>query len=301
MSLYPSLEDMKVDQMMKAQMKDGHGHGGAQGRQQPLPYPLHQPIPSAPPVYPVLNDYMGLDLSPETIAKNMPDYSTALSVPQPQELQPVVTNMNVVAPISGGTVGLKRAQVTHGIRELILCKDKDGKVGLRMVSINSGVFVCLVVKGSPAELGGVRFGDQVLQINGNVVAGYSMDQVHKLFKKSDVNDISVVIRDRPFERTVTLMKDSSGTVGFQFKKGQIVSLVMDSSATRNGLLTEHHLLEVDGINVVGLKDKEISAIIDKAPSPLTITVIPTFIYDHIISKMSSNLIKNLMSHNVPDV
>ena len=83
---------------------------------------------------------------------------------------------------------------------------------------------------------------------------------------------------------MTLHKDSAGMVGFQFKKGEITSLVKDSSATRNGLLTQHQLLEIDGVNVVGLKDKEVTAIIDMAPSPLTVTVVPTFIYDHIVSK-----------------
>jgi syntenin-1 len=77
-----------------------------------------------------------------------------------------------------------------------LCKDKDGKVGLRVAAVNSGIFVCLVAKDSPAALGGVRFGDQILQVNGTVVAGFTMDQVHKLFKKANVNGISVIIRDR---------------------------------------------------------------------------------------------------------
>ena len=58
---------------------------------------------------------------------------------------------------------------------------------------------------------------------------------------------------RPFERTLTLQKDSAGFVGFVFKENQIVSIVKDSSAARNGLLIEHHLVEVDGQNVVGLK------------------------------------------------
>lgn len=36
-----------------------------------LPRQYHTPI------YPTLNDYMGLDLSPETIAQNMPEYSVS--------------------------------------------------------------------------------------------------------------------------------------------------------------------------------------------------------------------------------
>jgi len=53
-----------------------------------------------------------------------------------------------------------------------------------------------VVKGSPAALAGLRFGDQILQVNGTTVAGFSMDEVHSLLRKSPVNGISVVVRDR---------------------------------------------------------------------------------------------------------
>ena len=58
---------------------------------------------------------------------------------------------------------------------------------------------------------------------------------------------------RPFERTITLQKDSTGHVGFVFKDNEITAIVKDSSAARNGVLIDHHLLEVDGQNVVGLK------------------------------------------------
>lgn len=37
-----------------------------------------------------------------------------------------------------------------------------------------------------------------------------------------------------------------GYVGFQFKNGKIIALVKDSSATRNGLLTDHQILEING-------------------------------------------------------
>jgi syntenin-1 len=256
MSLYPSLEDMKVDQTIKAQLK---AYDAATQQQQQQ----HIPIPSAPhlnsrtpsplsqsPVYPDLVDYMGLELSQEVIAANMPEYmrrgnqqlTTYTTVSMPN---------NMVAPLSGNSVGLMRAgNTTNGIRELILCKGYDGKIGLRVQAINKGIFVCMVVKDSPAAMSGLRFGDQILQVNGVTVAGFAIDDVHKLLRKSDANNISIVIRDRPFERTITLHKDSSGCVGFQFKNGKITSIVKDSSAARNGLLIDHQLLEIDGQNVV---------------------------------------------------
>lgn len=181
-------------------------------------------------------------------------------------------------------MGLQRAQVTNGIRELILCKGTDKKVGLRVQAINKGVFVCLVVKKSPAATAGLRFGDQILQINGTTVAGFSVDDVHKLIKKSQINDISFVIRDRPFERTVTLFKDATNHIGFLFKNGKITSIVKDSSAAKNGLLIEHNLLEVNGQNVVGMKDKDITNIIADGEQIVTITIIPTFVYEHMMKK-----------------
>lgn len=133
-------------------------------------------------------------------------------------------------------------------------------------------------------LNSLRFGDQILQINGTVVAGMNMDKIHNLFRKSPKNDISVVVRDRPFERNVTLHKDSHGHMGFQFNNGKITTIIKDSSAARNGLLIEHQLLEVNGQNVVGMKDKEITAIINQAEQIITVTIIPSFIYDHMMKK-----------------
>jgi len=65
--------------------------------------------------------------------------------------------------------------------------------------------------------------------------------------------IFVIMFIRPFERTITLQKDSAGTVGFVFKENKITAIVKDSSAARNGLLTDHHMVEVNGQNVIGLK------------------------------------------------
>lgn len=50
-----------------------------------------------------------------------------------------------------------------------------------------------------------------------------------------------------------MQKDSTGTVGFIFKDNKITAIVKDSSAARNGILTEHHMVEVNGQNVIGMK------------------------------------------------
>ncbi|GJQ75721.1 hypothetical protein Trydic_g17793 [Trypoxylus dichotomus] len=232
-------------------------------------------------MYPSLGDYMGLELSEAIIAANMPEYSQ-IAVYQRSTIATPGLYSNMIAPISSQSLGLQKAQVTNGVREVTLCKDKDNKVGLRVKSIDNGIFVCLVIEKSPAALAGVRFGDQILQINGTNVAGYSMDKVHELFRKSPLNGIKVALRDRPFERTITLHKDNS-------------------SAAKNGLLINHQLLEVDGQNVVGLKDKEITRIIDNCGDIVTITIIPSYIYEHMVKKMSGSLIKSLMDHSIPEI
>ena len=54
----------------------------------------------------------------------------------------------------------------------------------------------LVAKGSPAAMGGLKFGDQILQINNETVAGYTADKVNSIFKKLGVNNIVLAVRDR---------------------------------------------------------------------------------------------------------
>lgn len=52
----------------------------------------------------------------------------------------------------------------------------------------------------------------------------------------------------------------------------------------NGILTEHFMLEVNGQNVVGMKDKEIKQILEASPRTLTITVMPKFVYKHMMDQ-----------------
>lgn len=305
MSIYPSLEDLKVDQLYQAQLRYEPPQPSAPlGTAEPSYYPQthmydigQEAVQNGIYKYPSLNDYMGLELSEEVIAQNLPEY--ALVRPTQGDLATQSVNNGLVAPLSCQSLGLQKAQVSHAIRELTLCKDAQGRIGIRVASINNGIFVCLVMKGSPAALAGLRFGDQILQINGIVVAGFTMEKVHDLLRKNPANGISIVVRDRPFERTVTLHKDSVGQIGFHFKNGKIIGLVKESSAARNGLLTEHHLLEIDGQNVVGMKDKEITSLIENTSQVVTVTIIPSFVYDHIIKRMAGNLVKTAMDHSVP--
>ena len=64
------------------------------------------------------------------------------------------------------------------------------------LAIYQGVFVAFVQAGLPAALAGLRFGDQILQINGQTVAGWDNDKVHKFLKKADAQRIEMAVRDR---------------------------------------------------------------------------------------------------------
>jgi len=309
MSLYPSLEDMKADQLIKAQNEAFIAVSNAVENNMQVPagsgYPISNPA-YADALYPDLFNYMGLELSSNVIKQNMPEYSEEernmqIATMQSLSMVPQSNTSNMVAPLSSQSAGLQRAGVTNGVRQVVLCKDAKGKVGIRVKAVNTGVFICLVQKASPAAIAGLRFGDQILQLNGENVAGYSMDKVHKIFREVPVNGIVVAVRDRPFERTVTLHKDSSGHIGFMYREGKINKIVQDSSAARNGLLTEHNLLEVNGQNVIGIKDKEITKIIDEGGNVITITVMPTFLFTHMIKSMATDLWKKSMDHSVPDI
>ncbi|VDP88840.1 unnamed protein product [Echinostoma caproni] len=61
---------------------------------------------------------------------------------------------------------------------------------------SEGVFVSLVQKDSPAALAGLCFGDQILSINGVVVAGMSGTKAMDLIRRASVNGIEFVVRDR---------------------------------------------------------------------------------------------------------
>ncbi|XP_026055310.1 syntenin-1 [Carassius auratus] len=300
MSLYPSLEDLKVDKVIRAQSQFASSTSSTpaitQGVYQPQPATQGMPSSTLYPNLEELGDYMGLSLNSDEVQRNLalvPVANNQVAVPS--------SVGGMVRPVTGADVGIRRAEIRPGLREVIICKDQEGKVGLRLRDIDNGVFVQLVQANSPAALGGLRFGDQVLQINGQNVAGWNSDKAHKALKAAAEQRIELIVRDRPFQRTITMHKDSSGHVGFIFKSGRITSLVKDGSAARNGLLTDHYICEINGQNVIGLKDTQIKDILTTSPTAMTITIMPKFIYEHMVKRMSSGLLKSSMDHSVPEV
>lgn len=121
--------------------------------------------------------------------------STAV-VPRPEGTV-VPQTSGMVAPVTGANnVAVRRAEIKQGVRQVVLCKDGSGKIGLRVRAINKGVFVQYVHANSPAALGGLRFGDQILQIDGETLAGYSSDKVMKILKNASAQRVEFAVRDR---------------------------------------------------------------------------------------------------------
>ena len=47
-------------------------------------------------------------------------------------------SQSMIAPVTGNNnKGLMRAEIKGGVRELVACKDSEGKIGLRLRHVNS--------------------------------------------------------------------------------------------------------------------------------------------------------------------
>lgn len=79
---------------------------------------------------------MGLSLSGAELQQSL-----AL-LPAAAALQPAAPSSGsalaaMVRPVTGADVGARRAEIRPGLREIVLCKDQDGKVGLRLRAIDN--------------------------------------------------------------------------------------------------------------------------------------------------------------------
>jgi syntenin-1 len=303
-NLYPSLEDFKYDLLMNSKhpasnigthlrgVANGLQSGGGSGSIIPNGHQKYSTTSEVGSLYPSFNasHHIGHHLDHDLYSINAQSSSVALP-----------GKGSVIAPLSGYSQA-HRYQPSNTIRPIVICKDSNGKVGLRLASVQGGVFVVLVYANSPAAMAGLKFGDQILEINDIPVAGYSMNKVHELIKKASPDELRFAVRDRPFERTVTLHKDQNGLVGFIFnKQGKIVSIVKDSSAARNGLLIDHNILEINAQNIVGLDESEIRVILDNCGDVVILTVMPSKIYENMIKDTDPKLLSKNMDHTAPEI
>eukprot|EP00039_Didymoeca_costata_P017986 m.331647 g.331647 ORF g.331647 m.331647 type:complete len:299 (+) comp16771_c0_seq1:167-1063(+) len=297
MSLYPSLEDMKVDTMAHIQL----ANQGAAALEAPTSAPPQYPGASAKPsAYgDIMSEmsaydntaYGGLDLSSQALATQMPmDHVKYWQ----QNYKPLATITQA------NDLGLSKAVIKQGIRQVVLAKDQNGKLGVAVDAWDKGIFIAFVWQNSAAAMAGLRFGDQILQINDTDVAGWTQKQTLTFLKKADPSAVRIAVRDRPFMRTITCQKDATNHCGFLFTKGEITALVKESSAARNGIMTHHQIIEVNAQCVVGLTDKELLQIIQESPMTITLTITPKFVYKHLVSKIGFSTLKKYMNHTVPE-
>ncbi|VDP90957.1 unnamed protein product [Echinostoma caproni] len=75
----------------------------------------------------------------------------------------------------------------------------------------------------------------------------------------------------------------------------------DSSAARNGVPINHQIVEVNGQNVMGMKDKELCAMITGIQGMLTLTIIPRIMFDHLVKHLRDSTIRKEMDRSMPEV
>lgn len=300
MALYPSLEDAEIDSLAKTQLRaevataiagsngataDGSGSGVYGTMLSEL-----EAFDSA---------FGGLDVSEQSLAQHLPRDQLAVysgAGAGAGAAQPLVS---VTQP---GDRGIALSTIRNGVREVVACKDpKTNKVGIAVDSWDKGVFIAFVWQDSPAAMAGLRFGDQILQINGVSVAGWSAAKTLKTIKEAPSTEIRFHIRDRVMMRTYTVQKDSANHCGFLFKGNNITAVVQDSSAARNGIMIHHNIVEVNGQSVLGLSGDELLKVIQSAPSTCTFTICPNFVYKHLTSNIKFDRIKQFMHRGEPQM
>lgn len=297
MSLYPSLEELKVQTILDSQ---SNGPTTMQSNcQGPLPQ-MNSTLMG--------NRNEDNNLSSYNSCGGSVTYGSTVSGIFSQAGMECGINSMSIAPFSpSGALCLPLPapfdciDIKPGVRLVTLCKNEFGKVGIQLKEIQKGIFVSFVEGFSPAALGGVRFGDQVLEINDILVTGCSGTRSMEILKSSTPNNIRLVLRDRPFERVITVHKDSLGAIGIQVRNGLIKAIVKDSSAARNGILTNHQIIEVNGQNVVGLKDKDLLQLMDESKTPMKVTIIPKTFYDKLTRSLPSGQLRLQMDRSLPFV
>lgn len=73
-------------------------------------------------------------------------------------------------------------------------------------------------------------------------------------------------------------------VGIDLVDGLIKAIHKDSSAARNGVPINHQIVEVNGQNVIGMKDKKLCQLISGIQGMLTLTILPRVMYEHLVKQ-----------------
>ncbi|VUZ50361.1 unnamed protein product [Hymenolepis diminuta] len=262
MASQPSLEALVASKAAKARKEAGEG----------------SEAPSGP------NMFMGIDLN--QVAYNENGEATYGGLPGSGAV--VLNSVGIVPfPKSKKPIPRDPIPVTQEVREVLI--KKKGKFGLTLRNFEHGVFVSHVREKSSAAKAGIRFGDQVLKIEDLNVAGMKGKEAFDYALGLPNAKVSFIIRDRPLERVVDLMRNDQGHVGLLIVDGEIRQVQGESSAENNGVVIHSQICEINGINALGVPDEKIAEIIKDAESPtIRFTIIPRKFYVHLTKRLGSD-------------
>lgn len=67
----------------------------------------------------------------------------------------------MVAPVTGNDLGMRRAEIKPGLREIYLCKDERGKTGVKLRNIDKVIWMLSCLGALRSSWGDLR-GDHLL-------------------------------------------------------------------------------------------------------------------------------------------
>ncbi|KAM3185573.1 hypothetical protein ACTXT7_006083 [Hymenolepis weldensis] len=230
------------------------------------------------------NMFMGIDLNQVTY--NEDGEATYGGLPGSGAV--VLNSVGIVPfPKSKKPIPRDPIPVTQEVREVLI--KKRGNFGLTLRSFEHCVFVSHVRANSSAAKAGIRFGDQVLKIEDMNVAGMKGKEAFAYAMGIPRSKVSFIIRDRPLERVVDLMRNDQGHVGLLIVDGEIRQIQGKSSAESNGVVTHSQICEINGVNALGVPDTAIAKMIKNSESPnIRFTIIPREFYIHLTKRLNKN-------------
>src|SRR5207248_2681773 len=143
-------------------------------------------------------------------------------------------------------------------------------LGVHLKRVPNAIAVEFVQPGSPAEKGGLRAGDQIIEANGHAPGG--LIHFNRLISDSPEHKFTLTVRRNneqkslsitlmPFDEMIRqktglglreLTKDETAQLGVQAGKGLIIEDIEKNSPAEKGQLQRGYLLtEIDGQNVSG--------------------------------------------------
>lgn len=185
MSLYPSMEGLTIGKEAEAQKNLENAVIAAAANSPPGASVSYGDLATS---------FLGIDLSRVVYD----DFGNPHYVDSTKPSAIVHKPSHSVVPFqpAGAIVPIDPVTVTQQVHELYLQKDKRGLLGIQLKAMDAGVFITYVECDSPAAIAGLRFGDQVLKIDDEYMAGKKGKNVMKFVRKKCGEIVTMVIRDR---------------------------------------------------------------------------------------------------------